>query len=94
MRSVRSLVPAVAMMALVATSAQAQHDQHHPSLTADLRADIEQVEKKMLDLARAIPEDKYGWRPGAGVRSISEVLLHVTADNYLMPAALCTPADP
>lgn len=96
MHSVRFVVPAAAMIALFATSAQAQHDQHasHPSLTADLRADIEQVEKKMLDLARAIPEEKYGWRPGAGVRSVSEVLLHVTADNYLLPAALGTPADP
>lgn len=90
---VRLAVPVAVLTAVLATAARAQHGSHG-SLTADLRADIEQVEKKMLDLARAIPEEKYGWRPGAGVRSIGEVVLHVTADNYLIPAALGTPADP
>lgn len=58
------------------------------SLSADLLRDISQVEQKMIGLARAIPADKYGWRPGAGVRSVAEVFKHVAADNYLMPAAL------
>ena len=90
--SVRTALPALALLAAIALPARAQH--HASSLTADLRADIEQVEKKMLDLARAIPEDKYSWRPAAGVRSVGEVLMHVAADNYLMPAAMGFPADP
>jgi uncharacterized damage-inducible protein DinB len=64
------------------------------SLTADLLTDIGQVEKKVMGLARAIPADKYGWRPGEGVRSVGEVLMHVAADNYLLPAALGHAADP
>ena len=48
----------------------------------------------VLGLARAIPADKYGWRPGQGVRSVSEVLMHVAADNYLLPAAVGHAADP
>src|SRR5688572_32732679 len=94
MRSVfRTAVPALAMSVALALSAHAQHTQHASTVTADLREDIEQVEKKMLDLARAIPEDKYGWRPGAGVRSVGEVVMHVAADNYLIPAAIGFPAD-
>ena len=93
MRSVlRGTVPAIALLAALAVPAAAQH--HASTVTADLREDIEQVEKKMLDLARAIPEDKFGWRPGAGVRSIGEVVMHVAADNYLIPAAIGFPADP
>ncbi len=93
MRSVlRTTLPALAMLAAVTIAADAQH--HASTVAADLRADIEQVEKKMLDLARAIPEDKYGWRPGAGVRSVGEVVMHVAADNYLIPAAIGFPADP
>ena len=49
---------------------------------------------KFVDLAKAIPADKYEWRPGAGVRSVGEVLLHVASDNYLIPAAIGFPADP
>jgi uncharacterized damage-inducible protein DinB len=96
----RTTLPSVAMLASLAVpaqaqaQAQAQHAQHASSVAADLRADVEEVEKKMLDLARAIPEDKYGWRPAPGVRSVGEVLMHVAADNYLMPAAIGFPADP
>jgi uncharacterized damage-inducible protein DinB len=63
-------------------------------LTADLLMDVGQLEKKMLGLARAIPAEKYAWRPGQGVRSVGEVLLHVASDNYLLPAALGAAADP
>ena len=63
-------------------------------LIADLVRDVSQVEQKMLGLARAIPADKYAWRPGTGVRSINDLIMHVAADNYLFPALLGTPADP
>ena len=58
------------------------------SVSADLVADINDVEKKLVDLAKAIPADKFDWRPGEGVRSVNDVVLHVAADNYLIPAAL------
>ena len=51
-------------------------------------------EKKFVALAKAIPAEKYDWRPGAGVRSVGEVIRHVASDNYLIPAALGFAADP
>ena len=63
-------------------------------ITADILMDVMQVERKMLALARAIPADKYDWRPGTGVRSVNEVLMHVGSDNYLLPAAMGFAADP
>ena len=63
-------------------------------LVADLVRDIGQVERKMVGLAKAVPADKYAWRPGAGVRSVSDLVMHITADNYLFPVILGTPADP
>jgi len=36
---------------------------------------------KIMQLADAIPEDKYGWRPMDGVNSVQEVLQHVTQAN-------------
>lgn len=35
-------------------------------------------------LADAIPAEKYGWRPSPGVRSVSEVLMHVALGNYYL----------
>ena len=47
---------------------------------------------KLVRLAEAIPAEKYTWRPGEGVRSVSEVFLHVAAGNYSIPRRLGTPA--
>lgn len=88
--SLRIALPALAMVAALALPAQAQQAS---TVTADLRADVEEAEKKFLDLARAIPEEKYSWRPAPGIRSIGEVLLHVAADNYLIPAVIGFQAD-
>jgi len=63
------------------------------TLTADLVAALTQVETKMVGLATAIPESKYNWQPDSA-RSIRKVLLHVAADNYLMPAMLGHTPDP
>jgi uncharacterized damage-inducible protein DinB len=43
---------------------------------------------KLERLAEAIPADKFGWRPAEGVRSVSEVLLHVSTGNFGIPVRL------
>jgi uncharacterized damage-inducible protein DinB len=45
-------------------------------------ADLDTVRFRIMALARAIPEDKYAWRPAPGVRSVSEVLMHVAGEWY------------
>lgn len=62
------------------------------TLMADLMKDVGEVEQKLVDLAKAIPADKYSYRPSAGVRSVGEVVMHVASDNYFMPAATGTAA--
>jgi uncharacterized damage-inducible protein DinB len=58
-----------------------------PNVTADILNDLAQAEQKVVGLAKEIPEAKYAWRPGAGVRSVGQVVRHIAADNYLLPAA-------
>lgn len=65
-----------------------------PQVVTDLIRDVDDVEKKLMGLAKAIPVDKYNWRPAAGVRSVNDVVMHVAADNYLMPAAIGVAPDP
>ncbi len=40
------------------------------------------VSRQLVALAEAIPAEKYAWRPGPGVRSTSEVLMHIAAGNF------------
>src|SRR3989454_9891121 len=49
---------------------------------AEFQRLMEDAETKLLRLAEAVPAEKYTWRPGEGVRSVSEVFLHVAAGNY------------
>jgi hypothetical protein len=39
-------------------------------------------EQEITSLSKAIPEDKFSWRPAEGVRSVSEVLMHIAGSNY------------
>ncbi|HEY4612133.1 MAG TPA: DinB family protein [Bacteroidota bacterium] len=41
------------------------------------------MEKKFVDLAGAVPQEKYAWRPAEGVRSVAESFLHVAVGNYI-----------
>jgi hypothetical protein len=40
------------------------------------------VSRQLIALAEAIPADKYSWRPAPGVRSASEVFMHVAIENF------------
>jgi uncharacterized damage-inducible protein DinB len=55
-----------------------------PSAAADLVLPFDGLEKQVIALAKAIPEEKYNWRPGPGVRSIKEVFVHIALGNHLM----------
>jgi len=63
------------------------------AVASDLLADLGTVETKIVDLATAIPENKYNWKPDSA-RSVRQVFLHVAADNYLLPAMLGFTPDP
>jgi uncharacterized damage-inducible protein DinB len=45
-------------------------------------------ESQIVQLAEAIPEDKYSWSPGEGVRSIGDVLGHIVQANYGITAGM------
>jgi uncharacterized damage-inducible protein DinB len=94
LRCITSVLPLATTLAL-GTASPAVAQQPKSGLVADLMRDIEEVEKKFVDLAGAIPAEKFAWRPGEGVRSVSEVLLHVASDNYFIPAlgGVAAPAE-
>jgi uncharacterized damage-inducible protein DinB len=42
------------------------------------------VSRQLIELAEAIPADKYSWRPAPGVRSVSEVFMHIAMANFYL----------
>ena len=44
---------------------------------------LESLEKKLTAMAESVPEEKWAWRPGPGVRSFFEVLRHIQTDNLV-----------
>jgi len=93
-----------ALLFALAIGATARHAAAKPAQSADTTSpsydmkaqsleDLDDMHKKFYRLAQAIPADKFTWRPGEGVRSISEVFLHVADMNFQMPMAIgATPA--
>jgi uncharacterized damage-inducible protein DinB len=63
-----------------------------PSVPSGFRGEfvneVNFVGKRLVDLANAMPADKYGWRPAAGVRSVGEVYVHVGLGNVFLPTFL------
>jgi uncharacterized damage-inducible protein DinB len=52
----------------------------------DVLAPLSDLETKVMALAKAVPEEKYSWRPVPGVRSVGEVFLHIAYGTRLMMA--------
>jgi uncharacterized damage-inducible protein DinB len=54
------------------------------------------VSQQLIALAEATPADKFAWRPGNGVRSTSEVYMHIAMANFWLlsiTGAKVAPAD-
>lgn len=68
------------------------------TLQTEMLADLGELRDKYLRLADAMPDSLYGWRPAEGVRSVSEVYMHVvTANIGIVMSVLQVPppmADP
>jgi uncharacterized damage-inducible protein DinB len=56
--------------------------------------ELKGVQEEIVSLAQAMPQEKYTWRPAEGVRSVSEVYLHMAAANFGLTALAGAPPSP
>lgn len=84
----RTLLSAVLALALLAPPAAAQ------TFQSEVADDLRTVADKYVSLARAMPASDYDWRPADGVRSVSQVFMHVAAANLGLPGMLMGVAPP
>ncbi|HWH57302.1 MAG TPA: DinB family protein [Terriglobales bacterium] len=72
------------ILGMAGTTTAQSTDPSAPSydLKAQALLDLEGVQKKFVDLANAVPADKFAWKPSEDTRSFAEVLMHVAGERY------------
>lgn len=72
------LLALVAVVAMISTLPLAAAGAYREEALGDLKG----LEGKFTKLAAAMDADKYTYRPGDGVRSVSELYLHIASANF------------
>jgi uncharacterized damage-inducible protein DinB len=97
---VKRILQAICLLSVAAGAVQAAAQVHPyrdgtPGVTgyrSEVLAVVMIQGDEFTRLAEAIPAEKYSWRPGPGVRSVAEMLLHAAAANYNMYKSVGMPA--
>lgn len=55
-----------------------------PVFVQEFIGQMDFVKGRLIQLAEAMPENKYSWSPGEGVRSVGEVFIHDAEANYYL----------
>ena len=87
------LLAAAALLAAPALVARSMKSSAAPAapkngVRAELLRDLDDVQKKTMQLAMVEPAATYSWRPAHGVRSVSEVYMHIAGGNYFAVATV------
>lgn len=61
---------------------------HGGAVPEEMIKAMESVEKKIVDLVNAMPDEALAWRPAEGVRSTGESVMHVVGANYFFGSQL------
>ena len=90
-RFLASLTVAAIAAAPLAAQAAAKPAAAPVGFRAEFIQTFDAATKKYIQLAEAIPADKYTWRP-PGARSIAEVFIHIANAQYLFGTSMGWPA--
>src|SRR5713101_761842 len=72
------------VLLFLAPSLSAWQGQKAGGLKTEYLDDFAATCKHLDQLSQAMPANKYSWRPRAGVRSVSEVYVHIANGNFLL----------
>ncbi len=82
-------IPAVLLVASSPAVLAENHEGHEETMhNGAYVRNLAFVGGRAVDLAGAIPESAYGWRPMEGVRSVSEAIMHMASANYFFAGRL------
>jgi uncharacterized damage-inducible protein DinB len=90
-RSVALLL--LVVLALVSAKPLVAQEDDLAGLWQGYDGEWDHVSRHLVALAEAIPAEKYTWRPAPGVRSVSEVFMHISIATYYL-LSITGPAMP
>ena len=93
-RAVFAILAVVFAFALQLNTAAAK-DEPKSAFVSEILGQLDRLKGQVVSLEGAVPQDKFSWRPMEGVRSISEVYLHIGDGLYIFAnaAGLKAPLD-
>jgi uncharacterized damage-inducible protein DinB len=81
----KNLFKKTCLVLLVFLSAQSLFAQKAPEgIWQGYDGEWKHVTSQLVALAEATPEDRFAWRPAKGVRSTSEVYMHIVLANFYL----------
>src|SRR5690348_15164784 len=80
----RAAVALLFVLALLAAKPVFAQEDDLAGLWQGYDGEWDHVSRHLVQLADAIPAEKYSWRPAQGVRSVSEVFMHIVNANYYL----------
>ena len=83
----RKLLVALALCSLLAPTA-AFADDAPTGVRGEILGNMMDAGGKLQELAGAVPDGKFTWKPSKDVRSTGQVFLHVVAANYLFTSLI------
>jgi uncharacterized damage-inducible protein DinB len=84
----------LAILFLIATTVHGQKPDPLEGLWKGYDGEWVHCSHQLVELADAIPADKYEWRPAHGVRSTSEVFMHIAIANFSLLYVTGRPLPP
>ena len=82
MTSPSRLLPLPLLLLFATTTAGARQPDTGAEIREELLRSYSRAANRLVRLAEAMPPERFAWRPAEGVRSFSEVLMHVAEGNY------------
>ncbi len=77
----------LSLLPLVLAAAPARAQDAPPAFRDEFLRQFNNSMQKFIELAEAMPEDRYGWSPAEGVMPVARVYAHVARYNYYYPAS-------
>src|SRR5262250_1369345 len=80
----RNILCLALLVFAAATPALAQNQKMPNGLWQGYDGEWLHVSEQLIALAEATPSEKFAWRPAPGVRSTSEVYMHIVMANFYL----------
>ncbi len=80
----RDLLYLAFLVLIAASSTLAQNEKYPEGIWQGYDGEWLHVSQQLIALAEATPADKFSWRPAPGVRSTSEVYMHIVEANFYL----------